>query len=182
MDITTLLNKQLSIGPFNISLSDLGITQKLEKKLSSLPQIFEALAAIYIVSACFAGLSILGALAGMFLLPSKGGRKLVLGELLLAITGALLLFVGSLLYTIGGKEAVSKIHDMGADDIGLQVSIGTKFEALTWAAFALLAVAAGYWIYEAVAMTRAARRDRKVRRAEEKHSMESSRSRRGLRF
>lgn len=179
MDLTSILNKQLSIGPFNVSLSDLGITQKLEKKLSSLPEIFEALAAIYIVSACFAGLSILGALAGFFLLPHKGGRKLVIGEMVLALTGALVLFIGSLLYTIGGKKAVSKIKDMGADDIGLKVSIGEKFEALTWAAFALMALASGYWIYEFVAMTRASRRDRKMRKGVEKQSMESSRSRRG---
>lgn len=181
MDITTILNKQLSIGPFNISLSDLGVTQKLEKKLSSLPEIFEALAAIYIISACFAGLSILSTLAGVFLLPHKGGRKLVIGEILLALMGALFLLVGSLLYTVGGKAAVSKIHDSGADDVGLEVSVGSKFQALTWAAFSLMVLATGYWIYEFVVMTKAARRDRKMKRGTEKHSMESSRSRRGLR-
>lgn len=179
MDITSLLNQQLSIGPFNISLSDLGITQKLENKLSSLPQIFEALCAIYIISAGFTGLSILSALVGMFLLPQKGGRKLVLVELVLALTGTLFLFIGSLLYTIGGKEAVKKIHESGADDIGLKVSVGSKFEALTWAAFALMAIAAGYWVYEFVVMTKKVRRERKMARGMEKHSMESSRSRRG---
>lgn len=182
MDITSLLDTQLSIGPFNISLSDLGITEKLEDKLSSLPQVFEALAAIYIISAAFAGLSILSALVGMFLLPHKGGRKLVLVEVLLALTGALFLLIGSLLYTVGGQKVVDKIHDLGADDIGLKASIGSKFEALTWAAFALMAVAAAYWIYEFVVMTKAARRDRKMRRGGEKYSMESSRSRRGRAF
>lgn len=180
MDITTILNKQLSIGPFNISLSDLGVTQKLEDKLSSLPSVFEALAAVYIVSACFAGLSLLVALAGLVLLPHKGGdRKLVLGALGLALAGALFLLAGSLLYTVGGKEAVSKIHDSGAADVGLGISIGSKFQALTWTAFALMALTSAYWVYELVVMTKAARRDRKTRRGGEKYSMESSRSPRG---
>lgn len=180
MDMSTLLDKQLKVGPFNVSLSDLGITQKLQAKLSSLPEIFEALCAIYIVSAVFAGLSILSAVAGFFLLPQRG-RKVVIGNLSLALPGAIFLFIGSLMYTIGAKAAVKKIHSMGADDVGLKVSIGTKFEALSWAAFALMAVAAFYWVYEFVAMTRAVRRDRRMRNRGEKHSMESSRSRRGLR-
>lgn len=175
MDLSTLLDQQLSIGPFNISLSDLGITQKIQDKLNDLPALFEAMAAIYIISACFTGLAILGSLAGFFLVP-QSGRKIVLLNVCLAVPAALFLFIGSLIYTVGGREAIKKIHDLGAGDVGLEVSIGSGFLALTWAAFALMFIAAGYWVYELVAMTRASKRTRRSRRGKiEKGSMDSYR-------
>ncbi|KAJ4418532.1 hypothetical protein N0V82_005512 [Gnomoniopsis sp. IMI 355080] len=162
MDLSTVLDHELSIGPFNISLSDLGFTDKLTSKLQDLPTIFEALAAIYIISAVFAALTLLASLASIFLLPSG---KLVLADLVLALFAALFILVGSLIYTIGAKTAVSKIQDLGAGDIGLEVQVGTKFQALTWASFALMALAAIYWIWEFVGALRARRRERKVRRS-----------------
>lgn len=164
MDLSTVLDHQLSIGPFNISLSDLGVTQKLEAKLAKLPTIFEALAAIYILSAIFAALTLLASLASLFLLPSPS-RKLVLADMVLALLGALFIFVGSLMYTIGAKAVVGKIQGLGAGDIGLDVQVGKKFEALTWASFALMLVAAGYWVWEFVGATRTRRREKKVRRS-----------------
>lgn len=162
MDLSTILDHELSIGPFNISLSDLGFTDKLTSKLQDLPTIFEALAAIYIISAVFAALTLLASLASIFLLPSG---KLVLADLVLALFAALFILVGSLMYTIGAKAAVGKIQDLGAGDIGLEVQVGTKFQALTWASFALMALAAIYWIWEFVGALRARRRERKVRRS-----------------
>lgn len=180
MDISTLLDKQLSLGPFNITLSDLGITSDMTGKLKDLPSILKALAALYILSTAFTGLAFLGALAAFFLLPGRG-RRLSLGNLMLAVPAAIFLFVGSLLYTVGAAEIVKKINDMGADDVGLNVTIGSKFEALSWAAFALMAIATGYWLYEFVAEVRSRRGVRKVRGKTEKHSLESTRSGNGRR-
>lgn len=177
MDLSDVLNQQLSIGPFNISLSDLGFTQKLETKLSKLPQIFEALAAIYILSAIFAALTLLTSLASLFLLP-RPSRKLVLADLILAFLAALFVFIGSLMYTIGAKAVVGKIQDLGAGDIGLDVEVGSKFQALTWASFALAVVAWGYWVWEFVKATKERRRERKVRRSKvEGYEMGSPRAR-----
>lgn len=162
MDLSTLLDHELSIGPFNISLSDLGFTDKLTSKLQDLPTIFEALAAIYIVSAIFAGLTLLASVASIFLLPSG---KLVLADLVLALFAMLFILVGSLIYTIAAKAAVSKIQGLGAGDIGLEVEVGAKFQALTWASFALMALAAIYWVWEFVGALRTRRRERKVRRS-----------------
>lgn len=164
MDLSTLLDHELSIGPFNISLSDLGFTDKLTSKLQDLPTIFEALAAIYIVSAVFAALTLIASVASIFLLPSRG-KLLVLTDLVLALFAMLFILVGSLIYTIGAKAAVSKIQSLGAGDIGLEVQVGTKFQALTWASFALMALAAFYWVWEFVGAMRARRRERKVRRS-----------------
>lgn len=164
MDLSTVLDQQLSIGPFNISLSDLGFTQKLEAKLSKLPTIFEALAAIYTVSAIFAALTLLTSLASLFLLPGQG-RKLLLADVVLAFFAVLFIFVGSLMYTIGAKAVVKKIQGLGAGDIGLDVEVGTKFEALTWASFALMFLAMVYWVYEFVVATKAKRREKKIQRS-----------------
>lgn len=162
MDLSTLLDHQLSIGPFNISLSDLGFTDKLTSKLQDLPTIFEALAAIYIVSAIFAALTLLASLASIFLLPSG---KLILADLVLALFAALFVFAGSLIYTIGAKAAVSKIQGLGAGDIGLNVEVGTKFQALTWASFALMALAAVCWVWEFAGAMRARKREKAARRS-----------------
>lgn len=163
MDLSTVLNQQLSIGRFNISLSDLGFTDKLTDKLDDLPTIFEALAAIYIVSAVLAALTLLASLASIFLLPSSS--KLVLADLFLALLAALTILVGSLLYTLGAKTAVDKIQDLGAEDIGLDVEVGTKFQALTWASFALMTLAAAYWVWELFRAMRGQKRERRVRRS-----------------
>lgn len=176
MDISTLLNKQLSVGPFNVTLSDLGITSDMLGKLKDLPAVFEALTALYILSAAFTGLAVLGALAALFLLPRHAPRRISLANLALALPAAIFLLVGSLIYTIGAAEIVKKIQEMGADDVGLKVEVGTKFEALSWAAFGLMAIAAGYWLYDFISELRAAKRNGRVRGKTEKYSMESSRS------
>ncbi|PSR82490.1 actin cortical patch SUR7/pH-response regulator pali [Coniella lustricola] len=173
MDISTLLNKQLSVGPFNVSLSDLGFTSKLEDKLGKLPSIFEALAALYIVSAIFTGLSMLGAAAALILLPNHG-RILVISNLVCSGLGFLFLLIGSLMYTIGAAEIVKKIHSENAKDIGLSVSIGQKFEGLTWAAFALITIAAAYWVWLLIDDIRLRKRMRGTKNGHAKHSMESS--------
>lgn len=181
MDISALLDKQLSLGPFNVTLSDLGLSSDMLDKLNDLPSLFEALAAMYILSAAFTGLAALGALAALFLLPRRAPRRLALANVGLALPAALFLLVGSLLYTLGAAKAVDKIRGMGGDDVGLQIEVGTKFQALSWAAFALMAIAAGFWVYEFVVAFRAARRDRRARGKVEKYSMESTRSGSGSR-
>lgn len=148
----------------------------MTNKLSSLPSIVEALAAMYILSAVFAGLSMLAAATSLFLIPRWGGRRIVLANFLLALPAAVFLFVGSLLYTVGAAKVVSRLQDLGADDIGLRVTVGSKFEGLTWAAFALMLLAAAYWLWEFVALVRTSRRERRARRERgEKYSMESGR-------
>lgn len=172
MDVSNLLNKQLSVGPFNVSLSDLGFTSKLEDKLGKLPEVFEALAALYIVSAIFTGLSMLGAAAALVLLPNHG-RLTVISNLVCAGLGFLFLLIGSLMYTIGANEVVKKIHSENADDIGLHVSIGKKFEGLTWAAFALMTIATAYWVWLLIVDIRLRKRTQAAKSRNAKYSMDS---------
>ncbi|KAI3391145.1 hypothetical protein diail_7912 [Diaporthe ilicicola] len=153
MNISAMLDKQLSVGPFNISLSDLGITEDLQDKLNDLPKLFQALAVMYILGVAFSGLAILGSAAGLFIIPS-GGRKIPLVNFLVAALAMLFLLVGSLLTTVGGKKVKEEIQKRGGDDIGLEMELGSNFMALTWAAFALMTLATFYWIYETFAVHR----------------------------
>lgn len=179
MNISAMLDKELSVGPFNISLSDLGITDDLQDKLDDLPKLFEALAIMYILGVAFSGLAILGAAAALFIIPS-GGWKIPLANFVIAALAMLFLLVGSLLTTVGVKKVRDEIKKRGGDEIGLEVQLGTKFEALTWAAFALMALATFYWVYETVAAHRRRRtgagRYGRRRAKDEKYSMDSHRS------
>ncbi|POS78462.1 SUR7 protein [Diaporthe helianthi] len=180
MNISAMLDKELSVGPLNISISDLGITDELQDKLDDLPKLFQALAIIYILGVAFSGLAILAAAAALFIIPS-GGRKIPLANFLIAALAMLFLLVGSLLTTVGVKKAQEEIKKRGGDEIGLEVELGSKFEALSWAAFALMALAMFYWVYETVAAHRrrrtgAARFGGRRRAKNEKYSMDSYRS------
>lgn len=179
MNVSATLELQLSIGPFDLSLSDLGISPDLQSKLNDLPKLFEALAAMYIISVIFSGLAILGSIAGFFLVPSAGRTILVL-NFLLASSANFFLLVGSLLTTVGGNQAKDKIKDNGGDDIGLVIHVGKKFQALTWTAFALMILATNYWVWEFVVATRARRRGEGMsggrRGKDEKYSVDSQQS------
>lgn len=179
MNVSAMLDKELSIGPYNLSLSDLGITSDMQDKLNDLPELFEALAAVYIISVALCGLAIIGSLAGLFLVPSTG-RKVILANFALALLAMLFLLIGGLLTSVGGSEAKKEIKKRGGDDIGLIMNIGKKFEALSWAAFALMTLATAYWVWEFVAATRARRRGAGAyankRGQKEKYSIESHRS------
>lgn len=179
MNISAMLDKELAIGYFNLSLSDLGITDDLQSKLNDLPKLFETLAAMYIVSVVFTGLAIFGSAAGIVLVPSSG-RKIIIGNFVLASIAMLFLLIGGLLTTVGASEAQEDIKKKGGNDIGLVMNIGKKFEALTWAAFAMMTLATFYWVWEFVVATRARRRGAgaygRRRGAEEKYSLDSHQS------
>lgn len=174
MNVSALLDRELSLGPLHVSLSDLGFTTDLQSKLDDLPRLFEVLAVMYILGAAFSGLAILTSVAGFFLVP-KSGRKIVILNFVVALLAMLFLLVGSLFTTIGGKKAVDEIEKYGSD-AGLVVTQGTKFQGLSWAAFALMTVATFYWAYEFFAETKARKRNGvsgKRRVKDERYSMES---------
>ena len=52
-----------------------------------------------------------------------------------------------MIVTIGGKKAADAINEYG-DDIGLLAYRGSKFIAISWAAFVAILFAAFYWAYE----------------------------------
>lgn len=179
MNISAIIEKELSFGPFDITLSDLGVSADMQNKLNDLPQLLEALAAIYIVSVVLSGLAMIGSAVGLFLVPSTG-RKIIIMNFVLALLAMLFLLAGSLATTVGGSEVQKAIREKGGDDIGLVMNLGKKFEAVSWAAFALMLLAMSYWVYEFVVATRDRRRGAgaygRRRGQQEKNSMDSHQS------
>ena len=172
LNVSALLDEELRVGPFEISLNDLGFSDDLQKKLDEVPKLFMAMAILYILAAGFSGLSILASLAALFMLP-QAGRMLVLANFTLAFLAMVCLLAGNLATTIGGKKVVDAVADFG-EDIGLYASRGHKFMALVWTAFALMTVSTIYWGYEFFAETRMKRRGTTRKRTkEERYSADS---------
>ncbi|EOO01190.1 putative sur7 protein [Phaeoacremonium minimum UCRPA7] len=171
LNVSALLDEELRVGPFEISLNDLGFSDDLQEKLDEVPKLFMAMSVLYILGAGFSGLSLLGSLAALFMLP-QSGRILVLVNFTLTFLAMVCLLAGNLATTIGGKKVVDAVADFG-DDIGLYASRGDKFMALVWTAFALMAVSTIYWGYEFFAETRMRRGGVQRRVKEERYSMDS---------
>ncbi|TPX18899.1 uncharacterized protein E0L32_011377 [Thyridium curvatum] len=155
MNVSALLDQQLSVGPLGLSLSDLGVTRDLQHELNKIPGLLRAIAVLYILGAGLAGLSMLASAAGLFAY-ARHPRSTSLANAGLGALAALLLLVANLVTTVGGSKAAGAINKYG-DGIGLRASSGGKFVAITWAAFAAMCLAAAYWTYE-LFMARKARR------------------------
>jgi hypothetical protein len=147
LNITALLDKQLGVGPFQLNLADLGLTNDIQDKLDDVPKIIQAIVAMYIIAAIFVLLSLFGSCGAIALIPNSAGRTIVMGNLGLAGVAVFFLLIGNLITTIGSGVVVDKVTDLG-DDIGLSAVRGGKFMALSWGAFTLMLLTVFYWVYE----------------------------------
>lgn len=142
-----MLDKQLGVGPFQLNLADLGLTNDIQDKLDDVPKIIQAIVAMYIIGAIFVLLSLFGSCGAIALIPNAAGRTIVMGNLGLAGVAVFFLLIGNLITTIGSGVVVEKVTDLG-DDIGLSAVRGGKFLALSWGAFVLMLLTMFYWVYE----------------------------------
>ncbi|POS75664.1 SUR7 protein [Diaporthe helianthi] len=147
LNVTALLDKQLGVGPFQLNLADLGLTNEIQDKLEDIPKIIQAIVAMYIIAAMFVLLSIFGSCGAIALIPNPAGRTIVMGNLGLSGMAVFFLLIGNLITTIGSGVVVDKVTDLG-DGIGLSAVRGGKFMALSWGAFALMLLTVFYWAYE----------------------------------
>lgn len=142
-----MLDKQLGVGPLQLNLADLGLTDEIQDKLNDVPKIIQAIVAMYIIAAIFTLLSLFGSCGAIALIPNSAGRTIVMGNLGLAGAAVFFLLIGNLITTIGSGMVVDKVTELGGD-IGLSVVRGGKFMALSWGAFALMHLVVFYWVYE----------------------------------
>lgn len=142
-NITALVDHELSVGPLNLNLADLGFTKDLQHEFSKISTLFRALAIVYILAVFFTGLSLLASIAAFF----RPGQAAAMANLAVAVLAALLLQVGGVATTVGVWPAARMIQELGGD-IGLQASAGRRFLIMAWVAFALMAVATACWGWE----------------------------------
>lgn len=145
-----MLDKQLSVGPLNLNIADLGLTDDIQDKLDDVPKIIQSIVAMYIIAAIFIILALFGSCAAVALIPNPAGRKIVMGNLGLAGGAFFFLLIGNLITTIGSGVVVDKVNDLG-DKFGLSAVRGGRFMALSWAALVLMLLVVIYWVYEITA-------------------------------
>ncbi|TDZ22761.1 SUR7 family protein pun1 [Colletotrichum orbiculare MAFF 240422] len=154
VNLTKMLDQELSIGPMQISLADLEWPDSLEDALDKVNKALLAIFVLYVLGIAFSGLAILGSLAAFFL----GFKKLMtVTNFVFAFLAALVLFAGSLVTTIGAKEGAKQINDLG-EDVRISADVGQKFMIISWVAFAVMAAAAVYWVTQFCVDRRSRRR------------------------
>ncbi|TDZ40640.1 SUR7 family protein pun1 [Colletotrichum spinosum] len=154
VNLTKMLDQELSIGPMQISLADLEWPDSLEDALDKVNKALLAIFVLYVLGIAFSGLAILGSLAAFFLGFKK---RMTVTNFVFAFLAALVLFAGSLVTTIGAKEGAKQINDLG-DDVRISADVGQKFMIISWVAFAVMAAAAVYWVTQFCVDRRSRRR------------------------
>lgn len=174
-NVSAILDHELSVGKFKLSLASLQFPRELQQELDKIPALLLAVAILFILGVAFSGLSMIFSIAALFL-HSKHPRSITLLNLVVSLLGAIVFFAGSMAVTIGGDKAVDSINNLGGR-IGLAAIQGHKFLALAWSAFALMFVVFAYWAYEMVASVRSRRRGsvRGSHKERKSYSMESAR-------
>ncbi|TDZ47212.1 SUR7 family protein pun1 [Colletotrichum trifolii] len=154
VNLTKMLDQELSVGPMQISLADLEWPDSLEDALDKVNKALLAIFVLYVLGIAFSGLAILGSLAAFFLGFKK---RMTVTNFVFAFLAALVLFAGSLVTTIGAKEGAKQINDLG-DDVRISADVGQKFMIISWVAFAVMAAAAVYWVTQFCVDRRSRRR------------------------
>ncbi|KAL0933171.1 sur7 protein [Colletotrichum truncatum] len=154
VNLTKMLDQELSVGPLRLSLADLDWPDSIEDTMDKVNKALLAIFVLYVLGIGFSGLAILGSLASFFLGFKK---RMTITNFVFAFLAALVLFAGSLVTTIGAREGVKQINDVG-ENIGLSAETGQKFMIISWVAFAVMAAAAVYWVTQFCVERRSRRR------------------------
>jgi hypothetical protein len=145
-NISALLDHGLRVGPYRLTLADLGFTDELQDAIDTLNKVLKAFTALLIVAVGFTGLSMLASIAALVLIP-RHERKAVLINLILAGAALSFMVLSGLIGTITASIATDKVNENG-DDIGLSSSMGTGYLIITWVAVGLMLVTFGYWLWQ----------------------------------
>ncbi|KAF3763676.1 hypothetical protein M406DRAFT_332140 [Cryphonectria parasitica EP155] len=178
LNFSSILNQSLSVGPYQLDLSDIGLVQDavdgINDAMKVLADCLRAILAMYIISAFFGLLSVGFSIWSIFAIKITGEMShrtkqlAIYGNLGFAFASCLFLFIGSLVTTLGGKKVVEEVRAHGAA-YGLAAYRGGGFLALSWAAFALIVIVTAFWTFAWADAIRSRRRTRKATaRAQEK--------------
>lgn len=145
-NISALLDHSLRVGPFNVSLLDLGFTSDIQDSIDALNTVLKAFTALLIVGIGFTGLSLLASVAALFLIPRRE-RPVLFANTVLSGAALAFLVLSGLLGTVGASIAEDKVNKLG-EDIGLAAKMGEGYVILTWVGVGLMLVAFGYWLWQ----------------------------------
>jgi len=143
-DITKQISKELQIGKFNISLSDINWPDSIQDGLNDLNMALDATFVLYAIGIAAAGCGILAAIFAFFL---HGSRLISFGNWGLATLSFLAFLVASIIITIIQNKASHIVNKYG-NEIGLYAYKGGKYLVITWVAVAVMFLAMLAWVVE----------------------------------
>lgn len=149
-NLSDILDQQLSVGPFDLSLADINWPEDIQDTVDTLNDALLGLFILFVLGVGFSGLCVAGSIAGFFLFLKS---SVVWINLIMATLSALCLTICSILVTVAGKKGVDKINDIG-DDIGISAKLGTKFIIITWVAAGCMMAVMMYWVTQLCMMRR----------------------------
>lgn len=129
------------MGPVDINLSDLGWTDDIQDKIDILNDALMGLFILYVLGMGFSGIGMLACLVAG-LVPER--RSVALTNLVVASLATLALLIASILVTVAVTKGVDEIND-AAEDIGVKVSRGNGFLAISWVAAGVMLCALVFW-------------------------------------
>ena len=133
------LQATLNKTHLGITLDDLHFPQKIEDGIRALRFVVKGAFVLYCIGIA---LCLLTLIASSFWTShcSRGGRGMAALEIVLATLAFLALGIASAIMTAVAVKGTKEINKYG-NDIGISATWGAKFQALTWAATALMLVA-----------------------------------------
>lgn len=165
MNLTGMLNHSLAVGPYELDLADIGLTQDVlgavDDALDLLDSCLKAIFVMYMFAAAFVGLSMTLSVSAVFALKSnevqegqwaptlaRRTKKIFFhGTACATAAGWGFLLIGNVVTTWGGHKVVEAVRKHGAG-LGLQAFRGGRFLAMTWGAFAVFCFVLAYWAME----------------------------------
>lgn len=147
-NVSDILDKELRVGPFKLTLEDIGFNDEVQSAFDTLNRVIKAFAIILIVDVALTGLCMLTSLLAIFLLGNKERPTLITNAILSSIAFLLVLITG-ILATVGSRIAASKANKYG-EDIGLSAKAGTKYTILIWVAVGFSLITFVGWVFQAL--------------------------------
>jgi uncharacterized membrane protein YagU involved in acid resistance len=143
-NLQDVIETELSLGPFDLSLEDIGWSDDIQNQVDKINDVLLAMFILYVLGMAF---SIIGVITAVLSFVWAHKRSLVLINLGVIGIAMACLVVGSIIVTVAVTEGIDKINDLG-EDIGISVNRGNNFLAITWAAAGLTIVSFLIWCFQ----------------------------------
>ncbi|KAK3388100.1 actin cortical patch SUR7/pH-response regulator pali [Sordaria brevicollis] len=147
-NVSDILDKELRLGPFQLTLQDIGFDDQVQSAFDTLNRVIKAFAIILIVDVALTGLVMLASLLAIFFLNSKERPTPIINAVLSSIAFFLVLVTG-ILATVGSRIGASKANEYGKD-IGLSAKAGTNYTILIWVAVGFSLITFVGWVFQAL--------------------------------
>ncbi|KAL6860196.1 hypothetical protein ACO1O0_004222 [Amphichorda felina] len=147
-NLTELLDKEMSVGPLDVNLNKLGWTDDIQKELNTINNMLMGLFILYVLGMGLSSVSILGS-ASAAVLPQTFREvsladRVSLANLVVAALAAASLTGASIVVTVAVTVGIDGINKAG-EKVGINVSRGTAFIAISWVATAVMVSATVFW-------------------------------------